>query len=138
MPQMFGDVYLAVTVERLYIFPCLSSFFQQLKILLIIVNNCVITRGLQSLDLCLKLLQTKFEDFMHELDTSEHRVTRVFAMADSMLSNGHFEADNIRQRRVDIQQLWAELIEVAKARQEVCVYLICEFVHRVMKYNFHL
>lgn len=105
---------------------------------MIIVNNCVITRGLQSLDLCLKLLQTKFEDFMHELDTSEHRVTRVFAMADSMLSTGHFEADNIRQRRVDIQQLWAELIEVAKARQEVCVYLICEFVHRVMKYNFHL
>ncbi|PVD25646.1 hypothetical protein C0Q70_13305 [Pomacea canaliculata] len=73
-----------------------------------------------------ELLQTKFEDFMHELDTSEHRVTRVFAMADSMLSNGHFEADNIRQRRVDIQQLWAELIEVAKARQELglkkCMY----------------
>ena len=56
---------------------------------------------------------------MHELSTNEDRVTRVADMANAMLTSGHFEADKIRKRLTEIQQLWAELNEVARARQEV-------------------
>ena len=56
---------------------------------------------------------------MHDLGTNEDRVTRVVDMANAMLTTGHFEADKIRKRLAEIQQLWAELNEVAKARQEV-------------------
>ncbi|XP_076441755.1 spectrin beta chain, non-erythrocytic 5-like [Babylonia areolata] len=65
-----------------------------------------------------EVLQQKFEDFMHDLSTNEDRVTRVADMAKAMLDTGHFEADKIRKRLAEIQQLWAELNEVAKARQE--------------------
>lgn len=66
-----------------------------------------------------QVLQQKFEDFMHELTTSEDRVMRVAGMATSMLNAGHFEADKIHARQAEIQQLWTELNEVARARQEV-------------------
>jgi hypothetical protein len=66
-----------------------------------------------------QVLQQKFEDFMHELATNEDRVVRVEDMANGMLKSGHFEADKIRKRLAEIKQLWAELNEVARARQEV-------------------
>ena len=69
--------------------------------------------------LCVQVLQQKFEDFMHELSTNEDRVTRVADMANAMLTSGHYEADKIRKRLTEIQQLWTELNEVARARQEV-------------------
>lgn len=65
-----------------------------------------------------EVLQQKFEDFMHELSTNEERVTRLVSKGDAMLNSGHFEAEKIRKRTTEIQQLWAELNEVAKARQE--------------------
>ncbi|KAK7105089.1 spectrin beta chain, non-erythrocytic 5-like isoform X3 [Littorina saxatilis] len=65
-----------------------------------------------------EVLQQKFEDFMHDLSTNEDRVIRVTDMANAMLTDGHFEADKIRKRLAEVKQLWAELNEVARARQE--------------------
>ena len=49
---------------------------------------------------------------MHDLAANEDRVIRVADMANAMLNDGHFEADKIRKRLAEIQQLWAELNEV--------------------------
>ncbi|KAL8620004.1 hypothetical protein ACOMHN_015286 [Nucella lapillus] len=65
-----------------------------------------------------EVLQQKFEDFIHDLATNEDRVTRVADMAEAMLTSGHFEADKIRKRLDEIRQLWAEMNEVARTRQE--------------------
>ena len=62
---------------------------------------------------------TKFEDFLHELNTSEDRITRVTALATVMIEASHFELEAIQKRSGEIVQMWAELKEVAKARQEV-------------------
>ncbi|KAK3093468.1 hypothetical protein FSP39_016126 [Pinctada imbricata] len=65
-----------------------------------------------------EVLQQKFEDFLHELDTSEERITNITTMAKAMTEDNHFESEAIKKRSEEIVQMWAELREVAKARQE--------------------
>ncbi|GFO34699.1 spectrin beta chain, non-erythrocytic 5-like, partial [Plakobranchus ocellatus] len=65
-----------------------------------------------------EVLQQRFEDFLHELNNNEERVTRVLVMSKSMLKDGHFAAEDIQARTEDIEAQWAELKEIAQARQD--------------------
>ena len=94
-----------------------------------------------------QILQQKFEDFIHEINASEERVTNISSKAEAMIEGKHFESENIKQREEEIKQMWAELKEVTHARQEVstrkkkcpgvcacsiCVYLLAmTFFHTV-------
>lgn len=66
-----------------------------------------------------QVLQQKFEDFLHDLNSSEDRVTSVTAMATEMIEAKHFETEAIKKRSEEVVHQWNELKEVAKARQEV-------------------
>ncbi|XP_052769142.1 spectrin beta chain, non-erythrocytic 2-like isoform X1 [Mya arenaria] len=65
-----------------------------------------------------EILQQKFDDFKHELMSSEDRVTSLYTKATEMVESGHFEADQIKQRHGELEQMWNELLEVTNARQE--------------------
>lgn len=66
-----------------------------------------------------QVLQQKFEDFLHDLNSSEDRVTSVTAMATEMIEAKHFETEAIKKRSEEVVHQWNELKDVAKARQEV-------------------
>lgn len=78
-----------------------------------------------SLSLCVywQVLQQKFEDFLHDLNSSEDRITSVTAMATEMIEAKHFESEAIKKRSEEVVHQWNELKEVAKARQEVRLFL---------------
>lgn len=92
-----------------------------------------------------QVLQQKFEDFLHDLNSSEDRVTSVTAMATEMIEAKHFVSEAIKKRSEEVVHQWNELKEVAKARQEVrlilrfmkCVYwqisgcFLCVIVYSV-------
>ena len=59
---------------------------------------------------------------MHELNSSEDRVTNISTKAEAMIEAGHYESEKIKQREEEIKQMWVELKEVTHARQEVCMY----------------
>ncbi|XP_048733527.1 spectrin alpha chain, non-erythrocytic 1-like isoform X2 [Ostrea edulis] len=65
-----------------------------------------------------EVLQQKFEDFLHDLNSSEERVTNVTVMATEMIEASHFELEAIKKRSSEVTQQWNDLKEVAKARQE--------------------
>lgn len=67
----------------------------------------------------LQVLQQKFDDFQHELNASEDRVTSLHAKATSMLEANHYESVAIKKRDEEITQIWVDLREVTVARQEV-------------------
>ena len=58
---------------------------------------------------------------MHELNSSEDRVTNISTKAEAMIEAGHYESEKIKQREEEIKQMWVELKEVTHARQEVCI-----------------
>ena len=66
-----------------------------------------------------QILQQKFEDFIHELNASEERVSNISSKAEAMIEAKHYESENIKQREEEIKQMWNELKEVTHARQEV-------------------
>nr|XP_022333961.1 spectrin alpha chain, non-erythrocytic 1-like isoform X4 [Crassostrea virginica] len=68
-----------------------------------------------------EVLQQKFEDFLHDLNSSEDRVISVTAMATEMIDNKHFETEAIQKRSAEVVHTWNELKEVAKARQEALI-----------------
>ncbi|KAL4238363.1 Spectrin beta chain [Mactra antiquata] len=65
-----------------------------------------------------EVLQQKFDDFQHELTSSEDRVTSLHDKAAAMLEDNHYEAEAIKKRDDEITQIWTELREVTVARQE--------------------
>ncbi|XP_061172689.1 spectrin beta chain, non-erythrocytic 5-like [Saccostrea echinata] len=65
-----------------------------------------------------EVLQQKFEDFLHDLNSSEERVTNINVMATEMIEANHFESEAIKKKSEEVTQQWSELKEVAKARQE--------------------
>ncbi|XP_055956724.1 spectrin beta chain, non-erythrocytic 2 isoform X1 [Patella vulgata] len=69
----------------------------------------------------IEILQQKFEDFIHDLNSKEDRVTKVVTMGKTMIDNNHFEKTKIQKRSDEITQMWNELKEVAQARQESLV-----------------
>ena len=68
---------------------------------------------------CFQILQQKFDDFQHELSTSEDRVTNLHSKAEVMIEAHHYEATKISVRDVEVMQMWADLKEVTTARQDV-------------------
>ena len=68
---------------------------------------------------CFQILQQKFDDFQHELSTSEDRVTNLHSKAEVMIEAHHYEVTKISVRDVEVMQMWADLKEVTTARQDV-------------------
>lgn len=68
-----------------------------------------------------QILQQKFDDFQHELASSEDRVTSLHAKAKAMIEAQHYEAAKISARDNEVMQMWADLKEVTGARQDVCM-----------------
>ena len=66
-----------------------------------------------------KVLQQKLEDFNHEVTSNEFRVVNVTTMASQMIEAEHYESENIKKKSEEVEQMWTELSEVTKARQEV-------------------
>ncbi|XP_069119024.1 LOW QUALITY PROTEIN: spectrin beta chain-like [Argopecten irradians] len=65
-----------------------------------------------------EMLQQKFEDFNHDLNSSEDRITKVETMGNAMVEVQHFESEKIKMRLEEINQMWLELKDVTKARQD--------------------
>ncbi|XP_033735465.1 spectrin beta chain, non-erythrocytic 5-like isoform X2 [Pecten maximus] len=65
-----------------------------------------------------EMLQQKFEDFIHDLNSSEERITKVETMGTTMIEAEHFESEKIKMRLEEINQMWLELKDVTKARQD--------------------
>ncbi|XP_071162084.1 spectrin beta chain-like isoform X8 [Mytilus edulis] len=65
-----------------------------------------------------EILQQKFEDFMHDVNSNEFRVVNVTTMATQMIEVKHYESDGISKKSEEVKQMWTELHDIAKARQE--------------------
>ena len=55
------------------------------------------------------------------MNSNEVRVTNVTTMASQMIEMKHYESETIARKSEEVKQLWAELHEVSKARQEVSI-----------------
>lgn len=60
-----------------------------------------------------------FNDFMKDLQVSEERVNNINAMAHTLAGSGHRQTEAIRARCNEINKMWAEVKDLAQARQEV-------------------
>lgn len=81
----------------------------------IFIHNLVLV------SLILQMLQQKFEDFIHDLNSSEERITKVTLMGTAMIEVEHFESEKIQMRLDEISQMWLEVKDVTKARQDVSI-----------------
>ena len=65
-----------------------------------------------------EILIQKFEDFNHDVSNNEFRVINVTTMATQMIEVKHFESEGIAKKSEEVKQMWSELHDIAKARQE--------------------
>lgn len=56
---------------------------------------------------------------MHDVNSNEFRVVNVTTMATQMIEVKHYESDGISKKSEEVKQMWTELHDIAKARQEV-------------------
>ncbi|XP_059148013.1 spectrin beta chain, non-erythrocytic 2-like isoform X3 [Physella acuta] len=66
----------------------------------------------------IEVLQQRFDDFLHDLSSNEDRVTQLVTTGQAMVDAGHFKANGIQSKMKDITGQWAELKEIAQARQD--------------------
>lgn len=53
------------------------------------------------------------------MSNNEFRVINVTTMATQMIEVKHFESEDIAKESDEVKQMWSELHDIAKARQEV-------------------
>ena len=53
------------------------------------------------------------------MSNNEFRVINVTTMATQMIEVKHFESEGIAKKSEEVKQMWSELHDIAKARQEV-------------------
>lgn len=65
-----------------------------------------------------EVLQRKFDEFQKDMQSQEYRVVEVNEMADKLIQDGHPERDIITKKKIELNEAWQRLKQLAILRQE--------------------
>lgn len=65
------------------------------------------------------MLQQKFDNFLHDLQANEERVSHINMMCETLVTANHGNSRKIQKRNEDINIMWADVKDLAQNRQEV-------------------
>jgi len=64
-------------------------------------------------------LQQKFEEFLREVAAYEEHIDHINQTSDALTASGHSDSTQIQHEQQHVNNMWAELKELANGRLEV-------------------